>query len=170
MIHPYDPKYTEEIVHNLNDRVQKTEKVRAFIMIDDVDRKVGLDRSIKDSIYLSRLSTTEAEFLEEEIMKYKTPIQATFHQHFEPLCSSYYTMDYLLAAFLAIQVVFTLPYVILSQKWQNHIPNMHGLAALEKDNRSKFSMWIYMIHIFLILQTIALMLLTSECPLEPMSD
>eukprot|EP00347_Sterkiella_histriomuscorum_P017510 403349066 len=172
VVHKYDSKYTEEFVNNLNDRVQKTEQIRAFILVDDdQDRRIGLNRDIKDSTYLSKINENDGTDLITQIEKSSsTFLLATFHQHFEPICRSYYTLEYLLAAFLAIQVVFTIPYIILSQKWQNHIANLHGIPALEQNNRGKFNMWIYMILIFVVLQTIALLLITSECPLDPFRD
>ena len=77
--------------------------MKAFILIDDdFDRKIGLNRDIKDSVYLSRISTTQAALLYEEIKLYEGPPKVTFHQEFKTDCSSYYALDYLLASFLAI--------------------------------------------------------------------
>lgn len=51
-------------MNNINDKAKKLDNVRAFILIDDdFDRKIGLNRDIKDSVYLSRISKSDAAFL-----------------------------------------------------------------------------------------------------------
>ncbi len=79
-------------------------------------------------------------------------------------------MDYLLAAFLAVQLVFALPYIVNSSSQQRHIRNEFNIPALQPEFRSKFNLWIYMMLIFQIIQLIGLLILASECPLVGMRD
>lgn len=86
------------------------------------------------------------------------------------MCKSYYTLEYLLAAFLAVQLVYTLPYIMMSAKQQRNIQNQYAIPGLQAEFRAKFNLWIYMSLVFMIIQTIALLILASECPLVPMRD
>ena len=60
-------------------------------------------------------------------------------------------MTYLLASFLVISVLFTLPYIAYSSKRQRFIENQYSIPALQSDVRTKFNLWVFLILGFMIL-------------------
>ncbi|CDW81427.1 UNKNOWN [Stylonychia lemnae] len=171
VVHRYDSKNTPDFIEKLNKQEDTVYDIKSLVLVDDdFDIDLGANRNVQDSTYISRMNNFQGISLIQQILTTPQPIMASYHQRFDTSCRAYYTMEYLLAAFLAIQLVYTLPYIILSQNKQQHIQNLNTIPALDSDSRSKFNMWVYMILIFHIIQTIALLILSSECPLLPIRD
>lgn len=55
----------------------------------------------------------------------------------------------------------------MSSKRQRYVENKYSIPALQAEFRTRFNLWMFMILIFMIIQSIGLLLLASECPLLP---
>jgi hypothetical protein len=132
VIHPFDRTNTGRFVDLLNSGNEKVADISSFIIIDkDLKRDVGLDSGIQDRTFVARVDTVYGKMIRDYIKsKAPTLLFAEHRLNFQTECGSYYTLAWLLGATLALQVLFTLPYVAYSSKRQRFIENQYSIPAL----------------------------------------
>lgn len=165
-MHPFNESSTKELANQVNQRSNATQTLKSILLVDsNFERDAYFDSGIQDQTWVSRVDPIYGDHLKNRILKAKKNMYGFFRQKFETECRSYNTMTYLLSAFLFVQLIFTLPYIVYSSKRQRFIENQYSIPALQAEFRTKFNMWIFLILTFMILQTVGQIILDSQCPL-----
>jgi hypothetical protein len=113
------------------------------------------------------MDPVDGKLIQDKVQSSTVFLFGQYQQNFVTECTSYSTLTTLLSVFLPLQVIFTLPYLIYSSYRQRNIENKFAIPALQSDVRTRFNLWVYLSLLFMIMQTIALLVLSTECPLYP---